>query len=159
MWATPVVQVIGMRPALAQETSPVCEHLYAVKIEILEETTSPCGGVRRSATGIEAEYCCEDIFEQQTTTGAGQCLVVPTSAEEGSCDKIASVAFTSGTSWSITFVEDCAYQDGLIALKDGDGCEAPSSVSYSAATRTLTIQNESTDKDISHVEFLFCCDH
>ena len=34
VWGTPVVQVIGMRPAMAQSTSPDCPNLYCLKAEV-----------------------------------------------------------------------------------------------------------------------------
>ena len=34
VWATPVVQTIGMRAAFAQSTSPDCPNLYCVKADV-----------------------------------------------------------------------------------------------------------------------------
>jgi hypothetical protein len=160
VWATPVVQTVGMSRAYASHTSPPqCDVIRAVKIEILETETSPCGGVRRPASGIAAEYCCEDISNQQVPVGPGQCLAVTEDAEANGCDHIAAVNFVSEFTWEITFDEDCFYLDGAIELKAGAGaCEVPNA-SYDSDTRTLTISKPSaTAPAISHVEIVFCCE-
>jgi hypothetical protein len=157
IWATPVIQIVGMRPALASHTSPpICDVVKAVKIEILESEESPCGGARRAATGIADEYCCEDIAGEPPTDG--DCRPATYVAESGGCDHIASVHFADEFNWEITFTDDCFYLDGMIALKAGAGCGTPLA-EYDPATRTLTITKQGeTAPAISHVEFQFCCE-
>ena len=161
LWVTPVVQVVGMRPAFAQTVSPAdCDTIYAVKIEILEDAESPCGGSRNPATGIADEYCCEDISDQQAPQGQGQCLTVTTDAVSGGCTEIDAVNFVGEFEWEITLNEGCQYRGGQVAIKaGGDPCQG-ANVSFDPATRILTIEKTSASAPaISHVEFEFCCDH
>jgi hypothetical protein len=150
MWATPVVQVVGMRPALAQEASPGCNVWYAVKVEREGDSTVPV---------------CEDI-----TGGAnppGQCLDVGAALPSGvtpsggGCDHFSAILAAedaANKSWTITFDEDCQFvpDAGRCTVGQASQCFDTNTCQYDAATRTLTFSTQ-TGQDISHVEFVFCC--
>jgi hypothetical protein len=148
LWVTPVVQVVGMRPAFAQVPSPACNVWYAVKIE---------------RVGNTAETVCLDITGGDNPPG--QCLDVndatPAPTSSGGCnhidDVVAAEEGASDPTWTVTLDEDCQFVEGSdrCTVKTGDGC-FEDVCDWDATTRTLTF--ESPDGDISHVEFAFCCE-
>lgn len=143
VWTTPVVQVIGLNPAFAQATSPLCNVFYAVKIE-RNEFGSPV---------------CEDIAGQES--GPGRCLDVPAGVVSGGCGKIdlSQVSALDGQDWVVVLPGDCTFQNGDFAIKTGDGseCVTDPEVEFDPETGEITFRKP-TDKDISHVEFVFCCE-
>lgn len=160
VWATPIVQVVGMRPALAQTTSPVCDQIYAIKIN-----NGACdnGGTDGTPIGGEA-YCCEDITNQ--SPGPGKCITTPAVTAGDPCDKIASVEYVTGAIWHIRFVEGCQYVDGAVGLKSGGGSECTNEFTMTPDPDGMGLTFEHTGVNssnevqaISHVEFVFCCDH
>lgn len=160
LWVTPVVQAVGMRPAMAQEVSPGagCDFWYAIKIE-------------RVAGGTAT--ACEDIAGGSNPPG--QCLDVnaasPSPTSSGGCSHVTQVvAAAEGAadpSWTVILEEGCQFVEGsgrcTVKLGEGEGgCEPdagdPDVCDWDGTTRTLRF-NSSTGTDISHIEFVFCCDH
>ena len=161
LWMTPVVQAVGMRPALAQGVSPPvagCDFWYAIKIERVGDTTEPR---------------CLDITGGSNPPG--QCLDVDEASPEatlaGGCDHITSIVIApqgaTDDTWRVTLEEGCEFQhgSGRCTVKLGEnvgGCEPdagdPDVCDWDPATRVLSFIS-STGTDISHVEFVFCCDH
>jgi len=167
VWTTPVVQVVGMNPALAQAASPACNVWYAVKIE-REEGTCPTGfTIIPPSPGSTNDGCCTDI-----TGGSqppGQCLNADDAPPEnetltpGGCTHIQSVHIpdegATDTSWSVKLDDDCQFvpDSGRCTVKTGTGQEGcvSDACSYDHESRTLTF---TAGTDISHVEFAFCCE-
>jgi hypothetical protein len=143
MWATPVVQAIGMSPALAQNTSPTCTVWYAVKID--------------PSDGPPPNFCI-DISGQNNPNGVGQCLDVddldvgPTA---GGCSHIVSVFAPpdSDLDWTVVLAPDCEFKVGFI--KAGNDPCAPAG-NWDPTTNTVTFPNTGSPA-ISHVELAFCC--
>lgn len=157
-WATPVVQTIGMRSALAQTASPACNAWYAAKIQRIDKT----------AVGE-----CVDIHNQ-STPNAQQCLdsdSLGVPIEEGSCGHIQSWSLApedaTNKSWTVTLDDQCQFVDGSgrCQVKSGPECfeevvlgpnTGDDVCQWDADTRTITFLSPDGD-DISHVEFAFCC--
>ncbi len=151
IWATPVVQTVGMNRALAQEASPACTVWYAIKINI-------------EGTGFE----CESIHGQTSTDGGfgtGKCLDVQEAEADGGfttvdfggdCPVDTSLIDVSpdGKTWVVTLPETCEFE-GSFAIKVGEGCLS-SGASYDATNREITF-TVTTQTSISHVEFIICC--
>lgn len=170
VWTTPVVQVVGMNPALAQVASPACNVWYAVKIEREEEESCPTGFTTiPPSPGSTNNGCCTDI-----TGGVnepGQCLDAdgaPPDDEDltpGGCTHIQSVQIpdegAGDTSWSVKLDDDCQFvpDSGRCTVKTGTGQEGcvSDACTYDHETRTLTFAVDGAG-DISHVEFAFCCE-
>jgi hypothetical protein len=146
LWVTPVVQVVGMRPAFAQVPSPACTVWYAVKIDPTENTVFPH---------------CVDISGQNNPTG-GQCLDVDDVGQPvspGGCNHIvSSVTGPEGADWTVTLDEGCQFVAGSDRCfsKEGNAC-FEGTCTYDHATRTLTF-HDPAPPSISHVEFAFCCE-
>jgi hypothetical protein len=139
LWTTPVIQTIGMSRAAAQVASPGC---YAIKIE------------RRNG-----EIICDKAGE-----GAQDCLQNPELYLNG-CGSGAIVSYNltppgdSPQVWTITLAEGCEFLAGTCTVKQATLCypnaNAPDPVcSWNSETRELTF----TLFDISHVEFVICCE-
>ena len=159
LWMTPVVQAVGMRPAFAQRVSPgACDFWYAIKIERVGNTTAPR---------------CLDITGGSNPPG--QCLDVGAASPEatlaGGCGHITTIVIAPedalDDTWRVTLEEGCEFREGSgrCTVKLGDnqgGCEPdpgdPDVCDWDPATRVLSFTS-STGTDISHVEFVFCCDH
>lgn len=144
VWATPVVQIVGMRPALAQDPSPACSVWYAVKID-------PSGG--------DPQTHCVDISGQNDPKG-GQCLNVddsPQTVESGGCDHIVSSDTPDDSDWVITLDESCQFEAGdkQCFVKAGTECHEGTCV-WDPDAHTLTFPQPGVNS-ISHVEFIFCC--
>jgi len=142
VWATPIVQVIGMHPALAQTVSPVCANHFAVKIELDE--------------GSGALFCV-DIYDQTDPDGQGQCLDVDATANPiaGGCSSITGLTKVNGKKWVIGLDSDCAFQFGEAFIKTGskEGFCMGGGV-YDPVNSTVTFETGS--EDISNVQFVFC---
>ncbi len=152
VWATPIVQIVGMRPALAQDVSG-CDKIYAIKINIVGDV-----GDEPPPT-----VDCENIEDQTAGSPPAACITTPEETAGDPCDKIATVDFEDDKVWTIRFTEGCEYQDGAVGLKPGGGpaC-APDEdwdVTEHADGRGLTFTYRGDDGAISHVEFVFCCNH
>jgi hypothetical protein len=148
VWATPVVQTVGMRAASAQEASPACNVWYAVKLERIDDST---------------DWRCIDIYNQSANP-PGECLDavnLEPSPVPGGCNFIESASLApqdaDDNSWTVTLNGDCQWVlgEGYCSYKVGNvfggclsGCE------WDFETRTLTFN---ADTNISHVEFAFCC--
>ena len=140
IWATPVVQSIGMTPAFAQAVSDGDATYYALK--------------------IEGDGRCEDISGQTGVPSGGHCLdvdesVTPTS---GGCDMVADVVDVAEdndpTPWKIVLEDGC--YPITIARKASTDCETISvDAAWNEATSTITVEHG--DHAISHVELIICC--
>ena len=136
VWVTPIVQVVGMRPAFAQTVSPggVCDVFYAVKI-------GQGGG-------------CEDISGQIGPPGGGHCLDVNAMGVSpifGGCDFVTATDVRNSMEWIITLAPGCDFQIGQAELKTGTaGCV----VSGDPVNNTITFRHD--PQDISNVQFVFC---
>ena len=158
-WATPLVQTIGMRSALAQTASPACNVWYAAKIERVGDT----------AVGV-----CIDIYDQTNPQGKGECLdtdsLGPT-IEAGACDHLQGWSLApqgaGNKSWTVTLDDQCLFVDGSgrCKVKSGGDCfetveSGPNAgkdvCQWDLDTRTLTFLSPD-GQDVSHVEFAFCC--
>ena len=162
VWATPVVQTVGMRAASAQEASPACNVWYAVKLgETLEEPFWECsdrtlaedgaGGNCLSVGGLKTEL--ETTF---STGGCDHIVSVTKLDDEGETTDVDAKV------WKIVLDEDCRFVHGSErctvkagADKAGGGCFEDVCI-WDFATRTLTFTSPVT-LGISHVEFAFCC--
>jgi hypothetical protein len=149
VWATPVVQLVGMRPALAQVASPACNVWYAAKVERPDEDGLKCdtpGGAQD----------CLDISQLEADLG-----LTPGSIGDG-CDHIASYEIpeegAANKDWKIVLDEDCQFVhgSGRCYWKTATACSDDEVCTYDHATRTLTFA--AGTQDISHVEFAFCCE-
>lgn len=167
VWATPVVQVVGMNPALAQVPSPACNVWYAVKIERGNGTCEPGFTLIPASPSTSNVGCCQDITG--SANPPGQCLNAddaPPAGEtltSGGCTHIQWVEIPdegdSDATWLVKLDDDCQFvpDSGRCTLKVGDaqgGCISDA-CTYDHESRTLTFTAES---DISHVEFAFCCE-
>jgi hypothetical protein len=173
VWTTPVVQVVGMNPALAQVASPTCAFWYAVKIE--RETDGSCPPdftiIPPSPTSTN-DGCCTDITGGNNPPG--QCLNADDAPPDGKtlnsggCTHIQWVEIPdegeTDTAWLVKLDDDCQFvpDTGRCTVKIGgkdredEGCISDA-CSYDHESRTLTFT--SPGGDISHVEFAFCCDN
>lgn len=151
VWATPMVQMVGMRPALAQVASPACLVWYAVKIDPTENPTPPH---------------CVDIHDQESPNLRGQCLDVdeigtPTSPQEGGCNHIVSSTTPSDGPWTVTLDSGCQFVAASDRCFVKSGAQAGFCIegqcSWDFETRTLTFP-QPTANSISHIEFAFCCE-
>lgn len=143
VWTTPVVQVVGMNPAMAQVPSPACIVWYAIKIDPSEDPA------------------CIDISNQRDPNGRGRCLDVDdlsVAPVEGGCDKVVSFTTPSDPEpWTITLDSDCELQVCVVKAGDEPCAFGPNSVcSWDPATHTVTFPNPGMP-EISHVEIAFCC--
>ena len=178
-WGTPVVQVIGMRPAVAQVTSPTCENLYCVKAEFSGSTLgifqncSP--GVNRgqgrgnclAISGQESDFD-QASFEFRTSIQVESTLCP--SHEDGSpvegikitlpagCD-LALIGEQTGTPDAFTGDRAAAAKCGLKGETLVDACDPPTDVGEDAEGRTtICFPIEcSNGTSISHIELILCC--
>jgi hypothetical protein len=159
VWTTPVVQVVGMNPALAQVPSPACNVWYAIKIEFNADT---------------GQFVCESIHNQTSTDpgfGSGKCLDVQAieqannfDAVDGGCEQFSAVLQSveiseDGKRWTVPFPENCQAESGDCAAKVGQGQSAgcvQGACTWDPENRELVFEVTTTNA-ISHVEFVFCC--
>lgn len=169
VWTTPVVQVVGMNPALAQVASPTCEFWYAVKIERTDGTCPTDFTTIPPSSGSTNVGCCTDI--SGPANGRGQCLNADDappddkSLNPGGCTHIQSVQIpdenAADTTWKVVLDDDCQFVSDpdhvrcTVKVGKGQGGCFENACSYDEESRTLTF---TADSDISHVEFAFCCD-
>lgn len=139
VWATPVIQSIGMSRAFAAAVSDDGAVYYALKIE---------------GDG------CEDISGQISPHGTGQCLdvdaaVIPISGGCGSVVDVIDVAEDNDpTPWQIVLTEGC--YPIAISRKSSTNCDSISiDDAWDEGTRTVTVEH--SDHAISHVEMVICC--
>jgi hypothetical protein len=150
MWVTPVVQIVGMRPAFAQVASPACNVWYAAKIE---RSDDPPGWVCLMAG--EGAQDCLNLSDIESDEGLGTGTI-----QEG-CHKIVSVIVAPENAlnkdWVVVLDEGCQFveESDRCTWKSGDECEQ-GVCTYDHATRTLTFH--AGNQDISHIEFAFCCE-
>jgi hypothetical protein len=159
-WATPVVQTIGMRAAFAQTASPACTVWYAAKIQRIGDTaTGECVDISGQTNPNDQQ--CLDADDIGVPVVAGACASghiqswsIP---EQGADDK----------TWTVRLDDQCQFVDGTgrCLVKVGNACysevesgpnEGDHVCQWDAATRTLTFLSPD-GRDISHVEFAFCC--
>ncbi len=146
IWATPVIQTVGMQAAFAQSVSPTDQVYFAAKIE---------------------EGVCEDIWDQigqDTDPGAptGKCLT-PSSGGfgvgPGACDHV--VGFTTPEEpepWTITLLDGCEIieEDCFVLTKASNDCLKDPAVREG---QTWIFANPASNGNgISHIEFVICCD-
>ena len=176
VWGAPMVQVIGMRPALAQTPSPTCPNLFCVKAEWR-------GGENGNLGSFQA---CSKGFSR----GKGNCLVPPEDVDFDAPSAIVDgIEVTHGVTCDdldqspgvlITLPEGCSLAgvdnvagtpDAFIgnvsaAAKCGkrgsndplDFCDGPVSVGEDNGRVTLCFSLEcSNGTTISHIELLICC--
>ncbi|HVR33107.1 MAG TPA: hypothetical protein VMS74_10430 [Acidimicrobiia bacterium] len=154
IWATPVVQTVGMNRALAQEASPGCTVWYAIKINI-----------------DGASFECESIdgqAENDPGWGDGKCLDVASAEADGGFTTVDFggtcpvdtnlILVLDANTWVVTLPETCEFE-GSFAIKVGSGqsvgCQY-TGASYDATNREITFSVD-TANAISHVEFIICC--
>lgn len=135
IWATPVVQAVGMRPALAQTVSPSAD--------------SCC-------VKVNADGTCDGINPNNT------CYDPPVPASNPSCcDNVESVV-DSGTCVTITLVDGCSFVSGSIRLFAGSECDADPPVTFNGPSQA-TICNDSIRnqqgalQNVGFVEFCMEC--
>jgi hypothetical protein len=153
VWATPVIQLVGMRPALAQVASPACNVWYAVKIDV-ETGVLQCTSIHDQGAGDEG-------------FGTGKCLDVEGllgvgGAEDGGCSHINGTNITTLEEhrWVVQFPSDCQFvhDSGYCSTKTGSGC-LEGTCTWDPETWTLTFTvNPVPGNGISHIEFAFCCE-
>lgn len=130
LWATPVVQAIGMTPALAQTTSPVaCENSFRAKYEL--------------ATGWDPDpgfgtQDCNDCGGAEGVDGTGFFTIV---ADENS----ATVTLTA-----------VGCQITAFTAKGGQGAGSCLAGTVAPGGQSATVLRP-TAGGISHVEVCFCC--
>ena len=145
VWVTPVVQVVGMRPAFAQTVSPggVCDVFYAVKIDPDEPGPTHCVSIH-----------------MQTNPNTQQCLDVDATGVvpiDGGCAFVTAVDMTDPKKWLITLDPQCEFQIGAAMLKSGsedDFCVSDG-IGYDSGPNIVTF-NHSDSQDISNVQLVFC---
>ena len=145
VWVTPVVQVVGMRPAFAQAVSPgrVCDVFYAIKIDPAEITPFNCVSIHTQVNPNDKQ--CLDVDE----TG-----VVPI---DGGCAFVTAVDMTDPKKWLITLDPQCEFQIGAAMLKSGsqdDFCVSDG-IDYAQGPNIVTFDH-SDSQDISNVQLVFC---
>jgi hypothetical protein len=134
LWATPVVQAIGMSPALAQTTSPVCETFESF---------------RAKANWVETEF----VWEASPGVGAQDCT------DCGGASGVNGALYFSiagdETSVTVTLLNpECEIT--AIAHKAGQNC-FNGTVAPDGNSATATIPTGG--QDISHIEVCFrCCE-
>ncbi|MBT8206896.1 MAG: hypothetical protein HKN07_05250 [Acidimicrobiia bacterium] len=139
VWATPVIQSIGMSRAFATVVSDPDATYYAIKIEQ--------GG-------------CEDIYNQTGVPSGGQCLDVDVSVTpiSGGCSSIVNLVDVADdndpTPWKIELADGC--YPITIARKSSTDCDVISlDDAWDSGTQTITVEHSS--HAISHVEVVICC--
>lgn len=158
-WGAPVVQVIGMRPAMAQNTSPGCPNLYCLKAEVRGGRLGPfgpLGGGQGKGKGnclLEDEECDPDVPQSildalnEGVTGDPEneiTIVLPPGCH--------LAEFTGGSPDQFLGQVSAAAKCGRKGGKDApEPCFAPS---VSGNTLTFSCGNETA---ISHIELIICC--
>lgn len=158
-WGTPVVQVIGMRPAMAQTTSPDCPNLYCVKAEVRGGTLGPfgpLGGGQNKGKGncLQEDEDCDPNVPQSIldalndgVTGDpenGFTIVLPSGCH--------LAEFTGGSPDQFLGEVSAAAKCGRKGGRDADEpCFAPT-----VDGNTLIFEC-GNDTDISHIELIICC--
>lgn len=139
VWATPVIQSIGMSRAFATVVSDPDATYYAIKIE---------------------EGGCEDISNQTGVPSGGHCLDVDVSVTpiSGGCSSIVNLVDVAEdndpTPWKIELADGC--YPITIARKSSTDCDVISvDDAWDSSTQTITVEHSS--HAISHVEVVICC--
>ena len=156
VWAAPVVQVIGMRPAMAQAVSSVCPNLYCLKAEVSGGSLGsfgPLGGGQGQGKGNclkSPEDCDPNVPESilkwldEHWTGdpeTGFIVTLPPGCR---------LAELSGGS------EDHFGRSGVAAAtKCGRGHESGPCIQAELAGNDLTFACD--EGDVSHIELIICC--
>ena len=150
VWVTPVVQVVGMRPAFAQTVSPggVCDVFYAVKMEPKDDQDLSKG------------FNCFSIHNQRDPN-TNQCLDVDEGGLDpidGGCAFVTAVDMSDPKVWVITLDPACEFQIGATALKTGtddDFCVFGTGISYAPGPNEVTFDH-SDRQAISNAQLVFC---
>lgn len=174
-WGAPVVQVIGMRPALAQSTSPSCPNLYCVKAEAGAWTFLNCS---KGQTGRErgGGNCLGLPNDQGDLSEAPESVLSAIDVDpnatclEGTEDAVPGVKVTLPANCRLAGDDNeagspDAFVGGVSAAakcgsKGGEQtCDAPAEVTTDEDGRTvLCFPLEcSNGTEISHIEIIFCC--
>ena len=169
-WATPVVQMVAIQPALAQPTSPDCV-TYCLKWEVDQNTVDPVSGVwTNNWTGLGS------------AASMGNCLVCPPDATNDAPPGVVAGLTVTGdpeTGFTVTFPNTCDlpipgdptpdefYGQGAAASKCGAG---PGSCAFLDAgdvqtdpadpnRRLLDFPVCPNGRGISHLELILrCCE-
>lgn len=141
LWATPAVQAVSMMRSAAAATSPPPDDpvYFAVKIEE--------GGK------------CEDIWDQVGGTTPAKCLtpnggalaVVP-----GGCDKVVDAKTPDDARWVIELAAGCVLLESSLMTKAGQDCLPANG--RRDGQKWYFSNPTSNGKEISHIEFVICCE-
>lgn len=80
VWATPVVQMVGMRPAFAQETSPACDPTTCVVIGntvLICEPTTPADVACFCCCILGITSFCDECLTDDPCSADITCVVQP----------------------------------------------------------------------------------
>ncbi len=158
VWAAPVVQVIGMRPAMAASTSPDCPNLYCLKAEVSGGSLGdfgPLGGGQGKGQGNclqKNEDCDSNVpptilaFLNANVTGdpeSGFTVKLPPDCT------LADITETTGSEDSFLGGVSAAARCGKKGF--GNPCFVPA---VDGNDLTFTCGNGT---DISHIELIICC--
>jgi hypothetical protein len=162
-WGTPVVQVIGMRPALAQTTSPDCPNLYCLKAEVSGGSLGPFGPLG----GGQGK-------------GKGNCLGTPDNCDHDVPQSIldylnSNVSGDPETGFTVKLPPGCRLAELSGGSEDPFGGMGPAAAAKCGKKGTPGSQdpadwcfgptiegNELTficdnDSAVSHIELIICC--
>ena len=173
VWGTPVVQVIGMRPAMAQSTSDTCPNLYCVKAE-WDETTQTLGSFTACSAGHNRGKgnCLVTPGDVVPGLPSGSFVVSPTTCPElpDSSTLVPGIVVTLPSGCHLADIVDVtgsedAFVGGVSAAAkcgsetQGLNCFAPTEVGEdSQGNTTLCFPIECPNgTSISHIEILLCC--
>lgn len=163
-WGTPVVQVIGMRPALAQTTSPDCTNIYCLKAEVQGGVLGPFGplgggqgkgkGNCINETDIEAlGFECDPNVPQNILDALNNSVMGDpengfTITLPSGCRLLAEDSPDQFEGFGTSAAAKCGRRGGQDAP---DPCFAPA---VDGEDLTFTCGNGT---EISHIELVICC--
>ena len=165
LWATPLVQVIGMSPAFAVPPSPVCQHRYQVKWDPARDLKDVGVGNYASGAWSTSGFFCVTGGESPTPVVLGS-LGLPASLKVIAGDGPAVGHF--GVELDLSNIK-CTFNPGdgaqgkcasENACSGGQPCE---DASWDAGTQVLTFDpcycaSENKYFDVSHIEVILCCE-
>ena len=159
VWAAPVVQVIGMRPAMAQSTSPDCPNLYCLKAEVSSGVLGsfgPLGGGQGEGQGncLKEDEDCDPNVPSSILNWLNDPAHVTGDPENGFTITLplgCRLAEFAGGS------EDSFFGGVSAVAKCGKkGHTQPCYAAVDNTDGTLTFQC-GNDTDVSHIELIICC--
>ena len=163
VWAAPVVQIIGMRPAMAQRTSPSCPNLYCLKAEVFGGSLGsfgPLGGGQGEGKGncLKEDEDCDPNVPSSILNWLNDPAHVSGDPESGFEVELPPgctlAERTGGSEDSFLGLFSAAAKCGKKG-QTGESCFAPTIVKNNGTTTlTFTCGN---DTEISHIELIICC--